>query len=96
MDTNTARRDHRAEAGWEIRPVGPADADDLKQLFHRLHLYNAGLDTRFALAEGWERHVEDLAEHASAALPPVLRPAAAVMVRRPGHTHPQGRALRPA
>jgi ribosomal protein S18 acetylase RimI-like enzyme len=48
---------------------GPVDADDLKQLFHRLHLYNAGLDPRFALAEGWERHVEDLAGHASATLP---------------------------
>lgn len=77
METNVARRDRREDAGWEIRPAGPADTADLKRLFHRLHRYNASLDPRFALAEGWERYIDDLAGHASAELPRL-----ALMARR--------------
>lgn len=43
-----------------------ADADDdgaVRQLFGELHAYNAALDERFALADGWEQILFEHLEH---------------------------------
>jgi GNAT superfamily N-acetyltransferase len=37
-----------------IRPATPADAGAVRRLFAALHAFNAGLEPRFALADGWE------------------------------------------
>jgi len=54
------------DPSWEIRPVDRGDLADLKRLFLRLHLYNASLDPRFALADDWERHLDAMLERALA------------------------------
>jgi len=49
------------EPSWTIRPIAPADrADraDAKRLFAALHIYNAGLDPRFALSVDWGYHLD--------------------------------------
>jgi len=40
---------------WDIRAIEPGDRADAKELFLKLHTYNAGLDPRFALSADWER-----------------------------------------
>jgi ribosomal protein S18 acetylase RimI-like enzyme len=51
-----------------VRPAGPCDEAAIGQLFAALHAYNASLDPRFALADGWEallhEHLRHHAEHA--------------------------------
>jgi GNAT superfamily N-acetyltransferase len=49
---------------WEIAPVAREEVAVIKSLFFKLHLYNAGLDPRFALAEDWERHLTARIERA--------------------------------
>jgi GNAT superfamily N-acetyltransferase len=49
---------------WTIAPVARDEVADIKRLFLRLHLHNADLDPRFALAEDWERHFTALIERA--------------------------------
>jgi GNAT superfamily N-acetyltransferase len=51
---------------WDIAPVAREEVAVIKSLFFKLHLYNAGLDPRFALAEDWERHLTARIEHALA------------------------------
>jgi ribosomal protein S18 acetylase RimI-like enzyme len=87
-NTNAVRQDGRETAPWAIRPVERADVAALKRLFYQLHRYNAHLDSRFALAEGWEHHVDDLAAGAAAAGPRLAllarhgrRPAGFVLAR---------------
>jgi GNAT superfamily N-acetyltransferase len=60
MHTNLTRLDNRDNRAWAIRPMGRDDLPALKRLFRKLHLYNASLDPRFALADGWEKHVDAL------------------------------------
>jgi GNAT superfamily N-acetyltransferase len=69
METNRLRHPYREAAAWEIRPAKLADITELKQMFCRLHLHNASLDPRFALAEGWERYVDDLVWGPATTLP---------------------------
>jgi GNAT superfamily N-acetyltransferase len=47
---------HPPSTTWDITPVAPEEIAELKRLFLKLHLHNAGLDPRFTLAEDWERH----------------------------------------
>lgn len=49
---------------WEIVPVAREEVDVIKTLFFKLHLYNAHLDPRFALAADWERHLVARVERA--------------------------------
>ena len=49
-------------SSWTIAPVARDEVADIKRLFLRLHLHNANLDPRFALAEDWERHFTALIE----------------------------------
>ncbi len=39
---------------WEVRRAQRADMAAVKVLFGRLHAFNAALDARFALSDGWE------------------------------------------
>lgn len=48
---------HRSPAGWEIAPATFADIPEITRLFLKLHLYNASLDPRFALADDWQHHL---------------------------------------
>ena len=58
------RSPRTTDDAWAIRPVGRGDLADLKRLFLRLHLYNASLDPRFALADDWERHFDAMMKRA--------------------------------
>jgi ribosomal protein S18 acetylase RimI-like enzyme len=49
---------------WRIRHAQPADIAALKELFHRLHAFNAALDPHFALSEDWERYFDGAMEQA--------------------------------
>jgi GNAT superfamily N-acetyltransferase len=51
MDTITTTAGGRTLA---VRPAGPADAWAVHALFAALHEFNASLEPRFALADGWE------------------------------------------
>lgn len=51
---------HRIATGIVITEAGADDDETVEALFGELHHFNAALDPRFALADGWE-HV--LAEH---------------------------------
>ena len=51
---------------WEIRAARQGDAAVLTRLFLKLHLFNASLDPRFALAEDWERHFAAVLDRALA------------------------------
>jgi ribosomal protein S18 acetylase RimI-like enzyme len=44
--------DHRIVT---VRPVEPGDEWAIRRLFGELHAFNASLEARFALADGWER-----------------------------------------
>lgn len=56
MKTITGLAEYPPQAAWDIAPVAREEVPGLKQLFLKLHLYNANLDPRFTLAEDWERH----------------------------------------
>jgi ribosomal protein S18 acetylase RimI-like enzyme len=43
---------------WAIRRVRPADVAAIKEMFRKLHAFNASLDPRFALSEEWETHFD--------------------------------------
>lgn len=43
------------QRGLVLRVATAADRPAIRRLFGALHAYNASLDPRFALAEGWER-----------------------------------------
>jgi GNAT superfamily N-acetyltransferase len=49
---------------WRIRHPRAADVATLKEMFCKLHAFNAALDPRFALSEEWERHFDAAIEHA--------------------------------
>jgi GNAT superfamily N-acetyltransferase len=63
METSRGLTEQRP-GSWTIAPVARDEAADLKHLFLRLHLHNASLDPRFALAENWEQHFAALIERA--------------------------------
>jgi GNAT superfamily N-acetyltransferase len=46
-----------------VRPAAPHDDRSLRRLFAELHGFNASLDPRFALAEGWEEVFASHLEH---------------------------------
>jgi GNAT superfamily N-acetyltransferase len=46
-----------------VRPAAPRDDGWLRRLFAELHGINASLDSRFALAEGWEQVFASHLEH---------------------------------
>ena len=46
-----------------LRRAAPADEWAVRRLFGALHAYNATLDPRFALAEGWERVLHEHLVH---------------------------------
>lgn len=50
-----------------IRSASPADSWAVRLLFGRLHAFNADLDPRFALAEGWEDVLDEHLAHLHAA-----------------------------
>jgi GNAT superfamily N-acetyltransferase len=52
MDTFTTTG---GRPGRAVRPATAADAWAIRALFAALHEFNASLEPRFALAEGWER-----------------------------------------
>ena len=56
--------EHQPSTSWEIVPVAREGVAVIKSLFFKLHLYNASLDPRFALAEDWERHLTARIERA--------------------------------
>jgi GNAT superfamily N-acetyltransferase len=64
MKTHSDLARHRPRTSWEIVPVTREEVAEIKRLFLKLHLYNANLDPRFALAEDWERHFTALIERA--------------------------------
>jgi ribosomal protein S18 acetylase RimI-like enzyme len=49
---------------WRICHAQAADIAALKEMFHRLHAFNAALDPRFALSDEWESHFDAALEHA--------------------------------
>ena len=51
------RRDENQPA-CDIRPMQPEDVATVKDLFRKLHMFNASLDPRFALSETWETHFD--------------------------------------
>jgi GNAT superfamily N-acetyltransferase len=63
METSCELSEQRPSS-WTIAPVARDEVADIKRLFLRLHLHNANLDPRFALAEDWERHFTAIIEHA--------------------------------
>jgi GNAT superfamily N-acetyltransferase len=64
IDFKLDRVEHQPSTSWEIAAVTREEVAVIKSLFFKLHLYNAGLDPRFALAEDWERHLTARIEHA--------------------------------
>jgi GNAT superfamily N-acetyltransferase len=66
ININLDPAEHQASTSWEIEAVAREDVAVIKSLFFKLHLYNAGLDPRFALAEDWGRHLTARIEHALA------------------------------
>jgi GNAT superfamily N-acetyltransferase len=54
----------RHEQGWVLRRARRSDATAVKTLFWKLHAFNAGLDSRFALADDWESHFEPILDQA--------------------------------
>jgi GNAT superfamily N-acetyltransferase len=52
------------EQNWRVRRAQPSDAVALKELFRRLHAFNAALDPRFALSEDWEEYFDAAMEQA--------------------------------
>ena len=62
---NTSRGFAEQRPGsWTITPVARDEVAEVRRLFLRLHLHNADLDPRFALAEDWEHHFTALIERA--------------------------------
>jgi len=61
---NLGPAEDQPSTSWEIVPVTREEAAVIKSLFFKLHLYNASLDPRFALAEDWERHLTARIERA--------------------------------
>jgi GNAT superfamily N-acetyltransferase len=49
---------------WRIRHAQPEDMAALKELFRKLHTFNAALDPHFALSEEWESHFDAAMEQA--------------------------------
>jgi len=45
-----------ARPEWEIHCARHMDVADVKELFCKLHSFNAALDPRFALSDQWEAH----------------------------------------
>jgi GNAT superfamily N-acetyltransferase len=66
MNINLGSAERQPSKSWEIAPVARGEVAVIKSLFFKLHLYNAGLDPRFALAEDWERHLTARIGHAPA------------------------------
>jgi GNAT superfamily N-acetyltransferase len=64
MKTSAGLAEHHTYPGWDIAPVAREEVADLRQLFLKLHVYNANLDPRFALAENWEQHFASMIERA--------------------------------
>jgi GNAT superfamily N-acetyltransferase len=56
MTTRSGVAEHQPGTSWDIAPVTREEVADIERLFLRLHLYNASLDPRFALAEDWAEH----------------------------------------
>lgn len=56
-DTNQAMT--ALDPSITIRSAAPADDWAVRRLFNELHTFNANLDPRFALAEGWEEILEE-------------------------------------
>lgn len=50
-----------------LRPAAPTDEWAVQELFEALHTYNAALDPRFALADGWEQVLHDHLLHSHVA-----------------------------
>jgi GNAT superfamily N-acetyltransferase len=50
--------------GWSVRHAQPSDIAALKEMFRKLHAFNAALDPRFALSDEWESHFDAAIEHA--------------------------------
>ena len=48
----------------EIRHVQPGEVMTVKNLFRKLHTFNASLDPRFALSETWETHFDAVLQQA--------------------------------
>ena len=53
MNTSPERVEHRPDTTWDIAPARHAEIAEIERLFLKLHMYNANLDPRFALAEDW-------------------------------------------
>jgi GNAT superfamily N-acetyltransferase len=49
---------------WRICHAQVADIASLKEMFRKLHAFNAALDPRFALSEEWESYFDEAIEHA--------------------------------
>lgn len=49
-----------------VRPAAPADDWAVQHLFNELHAFNAELDSRFALAAGWENVLREHLAHVRA------------------------------
>src|SRR5215469_10382973 len=54
----------RHEQGWVLRRARRRDAPAVKALFWKLHAFNAGLDSRFALADDWEVYFDPMLDQA--------------------------------
>src|SRR5262249_13121066 len=52
------RRGTRESRRWEIHRAQSTEIAEVKELFRNLHIFNAGLDPRFALSEQWEVHFD--------------------------------------
>lgn len=50
-----------------VRPAAPPDDWAVRELFGALHAFNADLDPRFALADGWEQVLHEHLQHTRAA-----------------------------
>jgi GNAT superfamily N-acetyltransferase len=54
----------RHEPGWVLRRARQSDTPAVKALFWKLHAFNAGLDSRFALADDWEAQFDPMLDQA--------------------------------
>src|SRR5262245_54731848 len=49
---------------WVLRRMQQTDVMAVKQLFSKLHAFNAALDPRFALSEDWDAHFHGAVQQA--------------------------------
>jgi GNAT superfamily N-acetyltransferase len=64
MNSDMALATRRPRTSFNIAAVSRETVGELARLFLKLHMYNAGLDPRFALSEDWQEHFSAWVERA--------------------------------